>query len=500
MLYLMTRLKWVLMACLMFHIVLLLGACGIATPLPIATATTVPSRTLLPSSMTPSPVNTSTHTSTVTVLPTCTPVPDGYIYVIEYSVYANVDAGSGLGVSGAIGMLQQALEEYHPEWAQDDGLAEYVWNHSGAPMIGVNPQVLLVTTGVSLDWQILDDHDLREDIDLVGVTLTRHYREFQFDEDLQADYPQVANASSYALYAHFDYDLEKLEAWQQEYDRMFGEIQPRIKPSSIPTPLSAPKEGDALQPKQPPACTFPLAHTTMEESTPEEYTFSEPQKVNIDLSFKDIDLYQWLPDNQRVLIGGGRTEYSETGYSIELLNPQTGESQIFGARPWPSIDVPPIWVPGLDAVIYPTTLIPRSSNPPLTRDSNGIPIIPPSRNYRRQLWLSKGDPANVQPVEDEQVTVTHDRRPTVGSVFTTAISPDGRQTVYMDDTGSQLYVRNITNGSLQTAPAPSFNAAEWDYRRLGNTPIPISFQMAWRPNSDHIFLYNSIGVVVILFY
>src|SRR5215216_1142776 len=50
----------------------------------------------------------------------------------------------------------------------------------------------------------------------------------------------------------------------------------------IPTVAHAPEEGNTLAPKQPPACTFPLAEITTEESTPEEYTFSEPQVVLTD--------------------------------------------------------------------------------------------------------------------------------------------------------------------------------------------------------------------------
>jgi len=260
-----------------------------------------------------------------------------------------------------------------------------------------------------------------------------------------------------------------------------------------PTAASAP-EDNAPKPKQPPACTFPLADIPTQESTPEEYTFSEPQKVTIDPSLGSIDLYQWLPDNQRVLIGRRQAENSMTGYTIDLLNPQTGESQIFGARPWPSMNVPPIWAPGLDAVIYPTTITPDSANPPLVRGSNGIPIIPPSRNYGRQLWVSKGYPADVQSIEDELVTVANKHRPTVGSEFIVAVNPDGSEIVYMDNVGSKLYVRKITHGTLQIVPVPSFDAAKWDYRRSEDTPFPIDFQMAWRPNSSQIFLYNDIQV------
>ena len=97
-------------------------------------------------------------------------------------------------------------------------------------MIGVNPRVLLVTAGMALEWQIPQDKDLRRAISEVGVTLTQHYRAFRFDETLRARYPQVANPASYALYAFFNYDLDRLQAWQQEYDALFGDIQPRIPP------------------------------------------------------------------------------------------------------------------------------------------------------------------------------------------------------------------------------------------------------------------------------
>jgi len=64
------------------------------------------------------------------------------------------------------------------------------------------------------------------------VALNRHYLAFSFDETLRARYPQVANPASYALYAFFDFDLEKLKAWQQEYDALFGHLQPRIQPKN----------------------------------------------------------------------------------------------------------------------------------------------------------------------------------------------------------------------------------------------------------------------------
>lgn len=222
----MTALKRILIFIVILFAAVQLAACGQVKPTPtdIATATITPS---LSTPITPSPISTTTQTATATVLPTCTPMSVDYVYIIDESVYHS-DAGIELGARGAIEVLQEALEAHHPEWAQEDGLAEYVWDSSGTQNIGVNPRVLLVTAGVSLDWQVPEDQDLIEDISRAGVALTQHYREFRFNEEWQANYPQVANAESYALFAFFDYDLEKLNAWQQEYDQMFGDIQPRI--------------------------------------------------------------------------------------------------------------------------------------------------------------------------------------------------------------------------------------------------------------------------------
>ncbi len=131
-----------------------------------------------PSTPTSSP--TATVTATSTSPPTATPPPltpilsptpfpwaspcclvsgsKQVIYPIDHAVYDDVDAGLELGEWGAIGMLQQALEKHHPQWARHTrmdayghryNVAEYVWNISNAQRIGVNPHVLLMTAGMA---------------------------------------------------------------------------------------------------------------------------------------------------------------------------------------------------------------------------------------------------------------------------------------------------------------------------------------------------------------
>jgi len=197
------------------------------TSLPTPTATRTPIRP-------PTPIPTDTPSP----LPACTPVPPEVVYVIDDAVYNDVNPGLEKGVWEAIDVLQQALEQ--PSWAQyrwqdskgqEHTLAEYIWDASHAQMIGVNPRVLLVAAGVALDWQVPEGQDLRRAISQVGVTLNKHYLAFLFDEALRARYPQVANAATYALYAFFDHDLAKLKTWAEEYDRLFGNLQPRLSPA-----------------------------------------------------------------------------------------------------------------------------------------------------------------------------------------------------------------------------------------------------------------------------
>lgn len=161
----------------------------------------------------------------------------GLIYVIDNPIYENVNAGLDMGIWEAIDVMQDALEEYHPEWAfysyedspgEERNVTYYLWNYCDAQTIGVNPRVLMVTAGIALDWQIPTDKDLGQAISEVGIDLTQHYRDFRFDESLQELYPMVENPSSYALYAFFDYDLEQLKLWIDTYDLMFGDLVPRF--------------------------------------------------------------------------------------------------------------------------------------------------------------------------------------------------------------------------------------------------------------------------------
>lgn len=191
------------------------------TSLPTATILSPPK-----SSLAPPPVLTNTS------VPGCPSMSSDFIYVVNPTVYDNVNAGLELGILEAIDVLQQALESHQPEWGQytwqdtrgdEHGLGYYFWNKANAQMIGVNPRVWLVATGLELDWSFPSDSDLRDVTTELGVTLTQHYRDYAFNEEIQRSYPNVADPANYALYAFFDFDQEILIEWCETYVMLFDE-------------------------------------------------------------------------------------------------------------------------------------------------------------------------------------------------------------------------------------------------------------------------------------
>lgn len=232
------------------------------------------------------------------------------------------------------------------------------------------------------------------------------------------------------------------------------DTQAEISPIPPTAAVNAPENSDAVKPQQPPACTFPLAQTTTEESTPEEYTFSEPLTV-LTTSYP-IDVVEWLPDNQRVLV----TQYipSANQQSIELFNPQTGERDVYAVRT--RIDEPPSWLSESNAVIYPAMNI------------ISIDKVKKRYDFTRQVRLSIGDFENTQLVADN---LLH---------FFIAVKPGRDQIVYL--TEKQLAKRNT---SLETQQLVAFDSTQWEYRR-DIFPPPV-YKMTWRPGTSQVVLYSN---------
>ena len=77
----------------------------------------------------------------------------------------------------------------------------------------INPAVTLVTLGDSLDWQLPSNTDLFLKSQEISEELDRLAFDWEDpqNESLRSQYPEVANSGTYALYAFFNYNLDRLQ-------------------------------------------------------------------------------------------------------------------------------------------------------------------------------------------------------------------------------------------------------------------------------------------------
>ena len=186
-------------------------------------------------------------------------------------------------------------------------------------------------------------------------------------------------------------------------------IPTTVVPTSTSTELPVTATATLTVAQEPPPCTFPLAQITTTESAPANYTFSDPQVVLTAPKGNLYSIAQWLPDNQQVLMTEALYSATQSGNntptqeSIKLYNPGTGESKVYATRPF--THELPSWNPALNAVIYPVT------------NSLGLDQSTRSYKFTRQVWISYGNPATAQKLDDNLPQLSF------------AIRPGGSQTV-----------------------------------------------------------------------
>jgi hypothetical protein len=236
-----------------------------------------------------------------------------------------------------------------------------------------------------------------------------------------------------------------------------------------------------------PLCTFPLAGITTEESVTENYTFSEPRVV-LAGSNKYFEIREWLPDSNRALIVervviNGYEQYQ----SIQLFNPRTIKVQVYAQRDRLS-EKPPLWVEGLQSVIYPERQI-VSWFP----DENGNEYVPSTLIERQLLWLSNGNPDRTQKLRDVEFhpfIAPHEE-----IVLSLAVKSDGSRVVSLKGDGMQLlqiYQQEVKQGSLEMEQQVPFNAPlsnDSDEPGLLNEFTT----MTWQPSTSNVFFYNYIS-------
>ena len=215
----------------------LLAACGIATPVPTVTATTVPSITPSTPSITPSPIPTTTSspTNTLTTTPELGIAPnckianeEGQLYLLNDQEFRNLRTSDG--------KLDRALATHYPQWAnytqmvpwstQPVKLGEIIVSASLDEELNlqINPAVTLVTLGESLNWQLPANTDLFSKSREISLTLRQHDWDWTNpqNESLRSQYPEIANGATYALYAFFNHNLDRLQSWCNTYQQLFG--------------------------------------------------------------------------------------------------------------------------------------------------------------------------------------------------------------------------------------------------------------------------------------
>jgi hypothetical protein len=233
------------------------------------------------------------------------------------------------------------------------------------------------------------------------------------------------------------------------------------EPVAASVPPLSPSPGTIAE--QPPQCTFPLWQTMTAEATPENYAFSEPRVVLTAPKGNIYNVGEWLPDNRHVLITEALRSDAMTGAvnpeSIELLNPETGETPISASRP--ETHEPPSWDATLNAVVFPVI------NYYLIDQRNHV------AKFTRQIWVSYGNPDTAEMLVDNAAQLP------------IAVKPSGNEIVYISD-GS---ISRLDMSLNRVASVP-FNAAQWDYARPQSNNDSPAFHMLWQPGTPLIFLYS----------
>jgi hypothetical protein len=217
----------------------LIGACGDVTPVPIVTETVVVKLLSPTSSITPSPIpsitslpmNTYTATPELDIAQDCKISDEtGQLYLLSDQEFRDLRTTPG--------KLDQVLTNNYPEWAnytqmvpwstQPVKLGEIIVSvsHDEESNLQINAAVTLVTLGDSLNWQLPSNTDIYLRSQEISTELNRLSFDWEnpFDDSLRRQYPEVANSGTYALYAFFDYNLDRLQSWCNTYQKLFGNL------------------------------------------------------------------------------------------------------------------------------------------------------------------------------------------------------------------------------------------------------------------------------------
>ncbi len=187
-----------------------------------------------PSSLTtePSPAP-RTSTAGAAALPTTTskpvcqiPDPEGSVFVLHDKVLFHPGPSSE-DLDEAIAQTYPGLATFRQQldWYDEPARAgQVIEDASFEETFQLNSAVTLVTVGVDINWQLPAYGDLYYRSRKTGEQLVTNWYEYAYpgNEEIQAQYPHIANGATYALFKYYDFNLEALIDWCEAYRALFN--------------------------------------------------------------------------------------------------------------------------------------------------------------------------------------------------------------------------------------------------------------------------------------
>lgn len=215
-----------------------------ATETPIPAIITL-TRTPVTKTPTPTSIHIPTPTITPTSTPTFTPVPNCSLPnadAVLYQVHDDRIHWSDMPID-LIKQVRERLEDKYPDfyhfqqsvyYQQSDKTVDYpnAWyiiEQTSGSKYYVNPFVLLAAVGESLEWKPPANGDLYGISKEIRLTLHQYYTDFEWNPEIRSQNPKIANAATYAIYAYFDSDREKVRQWCEKYVYLTGQ-DPALSP------------------------------------------------------------------------------------------------------------------------------------------------------------------------------------------------------------------------------------------------------------------------------
>ena len=225
--------------------------------------------------------------------------------------------------------------------------------------------------------------------------------------------------------------------------------------SPLPTPTPTP-EGGVTLPTEPQVaqCVFGPPPGGMPPEEPiiplSAYSFSEPTLVMT--NSHPIEIHQWLPDNETLLV----QRHTGRGSVTELVNTQTQEKTLL-IGPEQSFKNPR-W---------------------LSQDSTLVWGATRTRNRGQGYWVHSFDPPGERRLTDEGGWRQHD------------ISPNGEEFIFMSRPGgTRPFIWNQERKTLRALPV---DLANWRYKN-GLIYPERPFSVNWHPGGDKILFWDGTWV------